>query len=255
MRHRAPILLMLSVLLTLAVIGCNTGGSTADLESTIVARVVATLEAAEPTPTATQAPPEPTATPVPPAPTDTPTPTPVPSCTPTPKPTVTPSPAIEAEEYAVYSALIQLNPINFDLGSFIVIRDQTISDVDLLEDALEHVDPVPSEVVDSYRSRNAESYTLSPNLDLEQDYALIPKEEVDEIYRRGWEGWTEFWDSYPGAEGVVLFSRVGFGANEDQALVSMGFRCGDLCGAGGLYLLVKEEGTWKFQRALMEWIS
>jgi hypothetical protein len=230
-------LLTLLALPSLALFGCNTGGSTEDLESTIVARVVATLEAAETAPAATQPPPEPTETPTPSG------------------PTVTPPSTIEAEEYAVYSALIQLNPINFDLGSFIAIRDQTISEVDLLEDALEHVDPVPSEVVDSYRSRNAESYTLSPNLDLEQDYALIPKEEVDEIYRRGWEGWNEFQDSYPGAEGVVLFSRVGFGENGDEALVSMGFRCGDLCGAGGLYLLVKEEGTWKYQRALMEWIS
>ena len=48
---------------------------------------------------------------------------------------------------------------------------------------------------------------------------------------------------------------MGFDANEDKALVSMGFRCGDLCGAGGLYLLVKEDGNWKFQEALMEWIS
>jgi hypothetical protein len=40
-----------------------------------------------------------------------------------------------------------------------------------------------------------------------------------------------------------------------MALVEMGFRCGDLCGAGGLYLLVKEEGSWKVQEALMEWMS
>ena len=55
--------------------------------------------------------------------------------------------------------------------------------------------------------------------------------------------------------GIVMFSRVGFSDNGDQAMVSMGVRCGDLCGAGGLYLLVKEEGVWKFERATMEWIS
>jgi hypothetical protein len=52
-----------------------------------------------------------------------------------------------------------------------------------------------------------------------------------------------------------MFSRVGFDANEDRALVSMGFRCDDLCGAGGLYLLAKEEGSWKDREALMEWQS
>jgi hypothetical protein len=246
MIRRAPILLTLFGLLAWAMIGCNTGGSTEDLESTIVARVVATLEGAETAPIATQAPPEPTATPVPPEPTATPVP---------PEPTVTPPPEIEAEEYAVYSALIQQNPINFDLGSFIVIRDQTVSGLDQLERTLEHVHPLPPELVDSYRSRNVESYALSPSLDLEQDYALMPEEEVKRLFRDGGASWTDFRDSYPEAEGVVLFSRVGFGANEDEALVSMGFRCGDLCGAGGLYLLAKEEGTWKVREALMEWIS
>jgi hypothetical protein len=168
---------------------------------------------------------------------------------------VTPSPKIEAEEYAVYSALIDINPTNFNLGSTIVIRDQTISDVDQLDWTLERVDPVPSDVVDSYRSRNLEPYTLSPSLELEQDYALIAEEEVQEIYRQGWEKWVEFEDRYPESGGIVMFSRVGFNDNEDQAMVSMGVRCGELCGAGGLYILVKEEGVWKFERATMEWIS
>ena len=35
----------------------------------------------------------------------------------------------------------------------------------------------------------------------------------------------------------------------------MGYRCGDLCGAGGLYLLVKEDGNWKVQETLLVWQS
>jgi len=67
--------------------------------------------------------------------------------------------------------------------------------------------------------------------------------------------WPGFQDAYPEASGVVSFSRVGFGADKDVALVEMGYLCGDLCGAGGLYLLAKEEGCWKVQEALMEWMS
>jgi hypothetical protein len=287
MMSRAPILLTLSVLLAFAVIGCNTGGSTADLESTIAARVVATLEAAETAPAATadlestviarvvttleaaETAPAITpdlestivallvatqeaaetawaATPVPPEPTAVPVPT---------GPTVTPPLEIEAEEYAVYSAMIEQNPIGFDLGSFLVIKDQTLSGLDMFEDALEERGPLSARLVDSYRSRNAASYTLDRKLDLEQEYALMPKEEVDEIFRRGGATWTDFEAKYPEAEGIVIFSRVGFGANEDQALVEMGFRCGDLCGSGGLYLLAKEDGAWKIEEALMVWIS
>ena len=172
-----------------------------------------------------------------------------------PSPTATPPPSIEAEEYAVYSAMIQQNPIGYNLSSFVVIREQTVADLDMFERTLQQVGRLPAKLVDSYRSRNVASYTLGANLDLEQDYALMPQEEYDRIFRRGGAIWPNFEAKYPEARGLVFFSRVGFDANEDKALVSMGFSCGDLCGAGGLYLLVKEDGNWKFQEALVEWMS
>ena len=239
--RRASLLLALYVLLAWALMGCSTGRPTEDLEGTIVARVVATLESAETVSAATQTPPEPTATPVP-------EPTAISG------PTVTPPPEIEMEEYAVFSAMIQQNPIGFDLGSPILIREQTVSGLDDLERTLE-VHSLPARLVDSYRSRNVALYTLDPKLDVELDYALMPEDEFETIFGQGGSVWAKLQDMYPEASGVVIFSRVGFGADEDEALVLMGYRCGDLCGAGGLYLLSKEEGGWKIQEALMVWMS
>ena len=242
MVRRAPILLTLLVLLACAMSGCSTGTPTADLEGTIAARVVATLDSRETALAATQTPPEPTATPVP-------EPTAIPG------PTVTPPPQIEAEEYAVYSALIRQNPIGYNLGSSLVVREQTVAGLDLLEFALENAEGLPSQLVDSYRSRNAASYTLSPNLDVEQGYVLMPQEEFEQIFGRRGSGWTGFEAEYPEARGLILLSRVGFNAKGDEALAEMGFRCGDLCGAGGLYLLVKEDGNWTVQETLAIWQS
>jgi hypothetical protein len=169
---------------------------------------------------------------------------------------VTPPPSIEAEEYAVYSALLQQNPINFDLGPLIVIREQTtVSDGDMLERSLAQAPALAEELADSYRSRNAAPYPLGPELDPGQDYVLMPQDEVDWLLRKGGAEWTEFQASYPEARGLVNFSRVGFSASGNEALALMGVVCGDLCGSGGLYLLVKEEGSWKVQEALMEWMS
>lgn len=169
--------------------------------------------------------------------------------------TVTPPPGIEPEEYAVYSALIRQNPIGYDLGSSLVVRENTRADLDMFERTLENVHRLPTSLVDSYRSRNAGSYTLSPNLDIEQDYALMPQAVFDQILGRKGARWTDFEAKYPGASGFILFSRVGFNADGDQALADIGYRCGDLCGAGGLYLLVKEDGNWKVQETLMAWQS
>ncbi len=178
------------------------------------------------------------------------------SCSPgSPKPTVTPPPGIEAEEYAVYSALIRQNPIGYNLGVSFVVKEQTASGLDMLELALENAHRLPSQLVDSYRSRNAASYTLSPNLDVEQGYAMMPQDEFDQIFGRGGSVWSRFQAKYPEAGGLITFSRVGFDAKGDKALALIGFRCNDLCGAGGLYLLVKEDGNWKVQETLMVWQS
>ena len=171
------------------------------------------------------------------------------------KVTVTPPPNIEAEEYAVYSALVRQNPIGYNLGSSFVVRENTMADLDMFERTLENVHKLPSSLVDSYRSRNAASYTLGPNLDIEQDYVMMPQEVFDEILLKKGSRWTDFEAKYPGASGFVIFSRVGFNADGDEALATMGYRCGDLCGAGGLYILVKEYGSWKVQETLMVWES
>jgi len=125
----------------------------------------------------------------------------------------------------------------------------------MFERSLEHAGRLPARLVDSCRSRNAASYPLSPSLDLEQDYALITQEEFEETFRGGHSMRDAFLARYPEPGGVVTFSRVGFGPKGDTALVRMAFVCGDLCGAGGLYLLAKEEGSWRVQEHLAAWMS
>jgi hypothetical protein len=169
--------------------------------------------------------------------------------------TASPPPDIEAEEYSVYSDLIRHNPIGYDLGSSFVVREQTVADLDTFEFTLENVHRLPAGLVDSYRSRNASAYTLSPNLDVEQDYAMMSQEEFDRIFRGKGSVWTRFPTKHPAAGGLITFSRVGFDEKGDKALALFGFRCGDLCSAGGTYLLVKENGHWTVQETLMAWQS
>ena len=171
------------------------------------------------------------------------------------RPPVIPSLDIEAEEYIIYSAIVRQNPIGYNLGSSIVVREQTVAGLEMFESTLENVHKLPSSLVDSYRTRNANLITLTPNLDIEQEYKLMPQEVFEQIFLRKDSRWADFEDKYPEASGLIFLSRVGFDAKGDMALVTMGYRCGDLCGAGGLYLLVKEDGSWKEQEELMVWQS
>lgn len=170
--------------------------------------------------------------------------------------TVTPPPTVEQEEYAVLSALIRQNPVGYDLGDVVVIRQQTaVSDDAMLDRTLEERPGLPQDLVDSYRSRNAAAYTLEAKLRLDLDYALLSQTDYEELFGDGQGKWADFEAQYPGTRGWVSLSRVGLTADGDQPLVLMGFRCPGLCGAGGLYLLFREDGDWKVQDSLMEWMS
>jgi len=60
---------------------------------------------------------------------------------------------------------------------------------------------------------------------------------------------------FPGADGIISFSHVGFDTSLDEAIVSTSFVCGLLCGSGHIYVLQKRYGRWKVVNAWMIWIS
>lgn len=60
---------------------------------------------------------------------------------------------------------------------------------------------------------------------------------------------------FPGAAGIISFSPVGFSPSLDQAIVSVSFVCGGLCGTGWRYILVKRRGNWEVAVKRVTWVS
>jgi hypothetical protein len=85
-------------------------------------------------------------------------------------------------------------------------------------------------------------------------YRLISRKEVDEIFKKN-DGWEEFYKRYPKSSGIWSFSRVGYNAAANEALVYVVHSCGMLCGTGHLYLLTKQNEKWMVKDRLMLWIS
>jgi hypothetical protein len=75
------------------------------------------------------------------------------------------------------------------------------------------------------------------------------------------EGWpidkkrTSFEELFPGAGGVIGLSRVGFDSALDEAMVSVSFVCGGLCGEGWRYFLKKNRSGWEVAYKRMVWVS
>jgi hypothetical protein len=175
-----------------------------------------------------------------------------PPSTPQPTPLVT---DVDPEEYALLSAMLDQNLIGYDPEAPVVICDQTSPDIDQLEFALNGSVDLPEELVQAYRLRNDQPYTLGPNFTSKRAYALMPQAEYEALLRAGSTSEEDFQAKYPEARGVYTFSRAGLNAARDEALVSLSYYCGSLCAEGGVFWMVKEDGAWKVKQQLAAWMA
>ena len=124
-----------------------------------------------------------------------------------------------------------------------------------LDYVLQNMHDVASETLDSFRSRNATSQTLRPDMQLGGPYTLLSQAGKNRIFSQNQSGWDIFYNRYPQAPGITTFSRVGFNAQLDQALVYMGTQSNWQVGTGYYLLLKKVNGTWSIDQQVMIWVS
>jgi len=114
---------------------------------------------------------------------------------------------------------------------------------------------VQADAVANFYANTKETEQLENRLSLSVPYFLVTNEEINAIFGARGNGWNNFYKKYPGAQGILLFSRVGFDRRRKQALVYAGDQSNYLGGAGYLVLLARKDGTWVVIKQAMIWIS
>ena len=161
---------------------------------------------------------------------------------------------IEKEEQAVYAVFVRDSK-----GPAVILETTSTSTVE--EDPRQMIDNIQgglagisNATIDNFVERNSPPSQLSPDLQLGVEYILLSREELVEISSQG--NWHEILqERYPGSNGYVIFSRVGFNRTLDQAVLYVGEVAGPLMGAGHYYLLEKQNGEWMIKEQTMVWIS
>ncbi len=173
---------------------------------------------------------------------------------------VTPTPNVD-EEYTVYSALIEDLFIRHPRelvdtpSSIIVIREQTglYDNQELIALDLQSLDQRPgveAETAEDFKTKNSSSHKLRAAFNLSLPYFLLSPQEFDAVH-----GVFGLRKKYPGAQGIMTLSRVGFNANRTQAFVYVGNQVASLAGAGYYVILGKVNGIWEIQKEDVIWIS
>jgi|SRR5215813_11177716 len=161
----------------------------------------------------------------------------------------------ETAEYAVYSALLANAH-----DSTLLIQNHTESAYryDGSGDEANYIkDHLPSETSEEtlidFKQIDLQQKELNQRFALNQTYLLVTQaERLNGFANRA--GRDALFQKYPGARAVVLLSRVGLNKNFDEALVYSWRYCGGDCGAGGYYLLRKQNGKWSIKQN-KTWIS
>ena len=154
--------------------------------------------------------------------------------------------------------------------SQIVVYDTTDSDDGhLLRDDTGH--PIPWEkeaeslrekdtllqqtALDAYRKVNGQPAFLRCSLHTTVDYQLVNRARLEPIFCYHCGFWPAYYKQFPGSQGLLTFSRVGFSADSTQAFFYYSNRCEGLCGTGKYVIMEKHDGCWTIQQEINMWVS
>jgi hypothetical protein len=189
---------------------------------------------------------------------DSPTPSTSPPTTataPVPSTTPTTSAADLTQDYAVYSALIQDTFIERLGSTLIVIPESTVEPStdpafvlgDCLGAAKREWPALGADILSAFTAKNQTPLRLERRFDLSVDYTLVSEEDAIMGWGPPSTAWDAFAAKYPGSQGSIWISRVGFNKAKDTALLYVGTSQGDLV------MLKKAAGRWTVQGQVLLW--
>ncbi len=165
-----------------------------------------------------------------------------------------------ADEYDVYSALIQSAYIDATQPTQIVIHDSTVKpypggSLGLATGAMKSSWPdLGDDILGDFKAKNQTSSALERAFTLSVPYTLISEQELASIFSTS-SGWDDFYAKYPGSKGLLNLSRVGFNQAKDTAVLYTENVSHGAAGEGDVVLMKKTDGRWTVQGNRMIWQS
>jgi hypothetical protein len=171
----------------------------------------------------------------------------------------------DPDEYAVLNALLAQTISGPDHKTFLIKEHTAIGGPagDL------HAYAFLSEgAYSDFHTKNEKSYILDAKLTGIPAWTLLSKAAEDKLFpfanitsitaeteKQIEDSWKQFYRTYPGAHGILTFSRVGFNSDKSQAVVYMKYDGEGMNHYGEYFLLVRKGGSWELQTKKTIWIT
>ena len=172
--------------------------------------------------------------------------------------TTTPQATVTADEYAVYSALIQ--SVYIAKSKQIVITPVHDNDY-FFGQAVGAMESNPywsnlGNAVDDFKAKNRTSSVLERRFTISIPYTIVSEQEMASIFSTNVvSDWKRFYAKYPHVDAFLALSRVGFNQGKDTAVLYTEYQVGAAGGEGYVVLMRKTDGRWTVDQNSMCWIS
>jgi len=94
------------------------------------------------------------------------------------------------------------------------------------------------------------------SLNLSVPVVLVTEQALQSLLHNGPEAyWSEFYRRYPGSNGSIAFSSIGYSADGTVAVLVVDEACGSLCGALSNVVVKRDNGRWRVTKIQIEIIS
>lgn len=164
---------------------------------------------------------------------------------------------VNCEKAAIYSLLLNENPISYTEGTPIIIMRETnltLFSNPYYDDKYGFSPSIDEETIVDFKTVNEFSQIIDETLSLSKPYELVYSlGEYDLSHAKPYYDWEKLNHKYPDLVGVTTFSSIGFNNELNQALVYMENYInhnGDADVMGGLYFLVRNGSVWKIEDVL-----
>jgi hypothetical protein len=108
--------------------------------------------------------------------------------------------------------------------------------------------------ISNFHRANEKQAELALRFHLRLSYQLVSAEKIGSILQDA-SDWPRYYTEYPGAQGHVAVSRVGFSRDGKQALLYVSNWCGGKCATGSYVVTEKQGSAWKIAKEIFMWMS
>jgi hypothetical protein len=166
----------------------------------------------------------------------------------------------DPDEYAVWSTVLTKKYADRNYLK-LVIRDQTAID-------LWQYSENDGEAFLDLKAKNRAQSVLENKFSVKLPCILMTREAESKLFystpserkdkafiEKVRSSWNQFYEEYPGAQGILTISRVGFNADKSEAVVYIQNVAAFMAASGKLFFLTKKNGSWEVQAEVMIWFS